>query len=96
MYAISFYDEMMRVDSTVTGKRKVVAVSYLTPSELAKRWNYSITTGTLANWRCQKKGPPFTRFGSHILYPLEKLIEWEALRVTEYQNELGANDNEKR
>ena len=38
-----------------------------TPQQVAA--NYGISTGTLANWRTQKKGPKFFKVGSgKILY----------------------------
>lgn len=74
-------------------KPKDETVKCLTPRELTVRWNHSITTGTLANWRCQKKGPPFVRFGSRVLYPMEKLELWEASQLEIYKEAI--NDNEK-
>lgn len=75
-------------------KPKDDTVKYLTPSELAVRWNHSITTGTLANWRSQKKGPPFVRFGSRVLYPMAKLEVWEAEQLAIYK--AAVNDNDER
>lgn len=60
---------------------------FLNASQLVARWNNAVTTGTLANWRCQGKGPPVQRVGSRVLYPLDKLVEWETKNQT-------ANDNE--
>lgn len=61
---------------------------YLTPAELAKRWNGAVTTGTLANWRSKGTGPAFAKFGSRVRYPLAKVIAWEAVNLH------GANDNQ--
>jgi hypothetical protein len=61
--------------------------TYLKPAELVKRWNNAVTVGTLANWRSKKKGPPFARFGSRVLYRLDLVIAWEA------NNQVAANDN---
>jgi len=33
-------------------------------------------TGTLANWRSTKKGPPYYKAGSSVLYKYEELVEW--------------------
>lgn len=56
---------------------------FLTPNELVDRWAGSIKIGTLANWRSQDKGPPFSKRGAKVVYPLDKLEAYEA-----------ANDNE--
>lgn len=64
------------------------AIRYLTPHQLTLRWNGAVTTGTLANWRSQGKGPGFSKFGSRVRYPLSKVEAWEA------KNLVGANDNE--
>ena len=63
------------------------AAAYLTPAELVKRWSGAVTTGTLANWRNKGKGPAFSKFGSSVRYPLEKVLVYEA------KNLHGANDN---
>ncbi len=49
----------------------------LTADELAKRWRGQIKKGTLANWRSQGKGPRFIKMAGVILYPLEKVKEYE-------------------
>lgn len=54
---------------------------YLTPTEVVERYQGKITVRTLANWRSQGVSPPFTKVGGRILYPLEKLIEWERRRT---------------
>lgn len=59
---------------------------YLSPAQVVARWENAVTTGTLANWRAQKKGPPYRKMGGRVRYPLAKLVEWEA------KNE-HANDN---
>lgn len=50
---------------------------FLTPAEVVQRWGNAVTTGTLANWRSRKAGPPFQKFGSRVRYPADKLVEWE-------------------
>lgn len=62
---------------------------YLSPSELAKRWNGAVTTGTLANWRSKGTGPAFAKFGSRVRYPLAQVVAWEAANL----HLVGANDN---
>ena len=49
---------------------------FLTPTEAADRCR--VGTGTLANWRSQRKGPPFSKRGSKVVYPLDALEAWEA------------------
>ena len=51
------------------------------PAQLAKELHK--TEGTLANWRCQKKGPPFVKIGSSVLYPRDKLEVWLESRLVE-------------
>ena len=37
---------------------------------------------TLANWRSQRKGPPYRKVGRSIFYSLKELLEWrDAHRV---------------
>lgn len=54
---------------------------FLTPHEVAQRYNGQITTRTLANWRSAGISPPFTKIGGRILYDLGELIEWENRRT---------------
>lgn len=65
------------------------AVKMLTPKALAERWDNSHKVGTLANWRAQKKGPPYIKRGAKVLYPLEQLVAWENANP----QFLAANDN---
>lgn len=51
--------------------------TYLTAEEVSERWDFKIVSKTLANWRCNRFGPPFRRFGNKILYPLSTLEAWE-------------------
>lgn len=60
---------------------------FLTPAQLAQRWNNSVSVGTLNNWRSQRKGPDFQKIGQRVLYPLAKVIEWEQA------NAVAVNDN---
>jgi hypothetical protein len=53
-------------------------VEYLTPAELCRRYNNHLSTRTLANWRAGAgSGPAYIKIGGKILYPLDKVIEWE-------------------
>lgn len=54
---------------------------FLTPAELVERYNGTVSTRTLANWRSAGISPPFTKVGGRILYPLRELIEWENKRT---------------
>lgn len=51
---------------------------FLTPQEVSVRWGQRISPRTLANWRSQGMGPPFTKVGGAILYEIDRLAEWEA------------------
>ena len=39
----------------------------LKPKEVEKVYN--IDAGTLANWRCQGRGPVYVKYGRKVLYP---------------------------
>lgn len=58
-----------------------MASNNLTAAEVVARWDNAVTTGTLANWRVQEKGPPFIKFGSRVRYPLASLEKWEANNI---------------
>lgn len=60
---------------------------FLRASELVARWNNAVTVGTLANWRCQGKGPPVQRVGNRVLYPIDKLVIWESKNQTAHDND---------
>lgn len=47
----------------------------LTAVQLAARWG--INAGTLANWRCYKKGPVHVRIGNAIRYRLTDVFAYE-------------------
>lgn len=51
--------------------------SYLTPAQVAARYEGRISVRTLANWRYMGNGPAFSRLGGRVLYPEDKLLEWE-------------------
>lgn len=51
--------------------------AFLTPKELAQRWR--LNHQTLANWRHARKGPPFIRVGTRVLYPFEGITAFERL-----------------
>jgi hypothetical protein len=62
--------------------------NFLSAAEVSQRWGGAVSTGTLANWRTQKKGPPYQKLGSKVRYPIVQLEAWEAA------NMVAANDNE--
>lgn len=56
---------------------------YLTPKEVADRYQGKISERTLANWRSSGVSPPFTKIGGRILYPVKDLLEWERNRTVQ-------------
>lgn len=42
-----------------------------------------VPTGTLANWRYQRRGPAFVRVGRHVRYRAEDVAEWIAQRAVD-------------
>lgn len=62
---------------------------FLTPDQLLDRWGKAVGRGTLANWRAQKKGPPFTKVGARVVYRLVDVEAWEAANTAAG----GSNDN---
>ncbi len=64
---------------------------YLTPAEVSARWGGRVKVRTLANWRSQGSGPPFTKLGGAILYDRAKLTEWEQRATVTATNQYGAN-----
>ena len=61
--------------------------SYLTPLQVAERYEGRISVRTLANWRSLGNGPRFSRFGGRILYGLESLEEWEEKNTVSHTGE---------
>ncbi len=51
-----------------------VSAVYLTPAEVSDR--FRIRPFSLANMRNRGDGPEFVKFGSRVLYPLDKLEEY--------------------
>ena len=46
----------------------------LKPKEVEKFYN--LDAGTLANWRCQGRGPVYVKYGRKVLYPIRALEVW--------------------
>ena len=49
-------------------------------SEIAEM--FSLSTGTLGNWRSQKKGPAFYRARRKVLYSIEEVDRWIKSQMT--------------
>lgn len=66
--------------------------AFLTPHQLAQRWNGVVTTGTLANWRSKGVGPSFTKLRGRVLYPLAAVQDYERqnLHTANDGGEMGA------
>lgn len=62
-------------------------VKYLTPHEVVDRYQKQISTRTLANWRSQGIGPPFSKIGGRILYRLDLVEQWEQKRTVNGTNQ---------
>lgn len=65
------------VDQTDTHGQKNDSELYLTPEEVSLRWRRKVDVETIANWRSQRIGPPYHRFGRAVLYRIDLLEEWE-------------------
>lgn len=63
---------------------------FLTPHDLSARYDGRISVRTLANWRTQGNGPPFTKVGGAILYATDKLVEWENRNTVNSTSQYGA------
>ena len=46
----------------------------ITPKEVSQQFPYS--AGTLANWRHNKKGPPYYKRGVKVLYDAREFERW--------------------
>lgn len=65
---------------------------FLTPKELATRWRMS--SQTLANWRNERRGPPWTKIGTKVLYPIEGIKTYEQQNQWLAQSALPATSAE--
>lgn len=57
----------------------VDAAEWLTTADLAAAWQ--VSPGTLSNWRAQRKGPAFVRFGGLVRYHRDAVDSWLANQV---------------
>jgi hypothetical protein len=55
-------------------ERKHVEKQSMTPKDFSEA--HSISEGTLANWRWQKKGPRYYRVGRKIIYKVADIEAW--------------------
>jgi hypothetical protein len=74
-----------------------MADRYLTAKEVSERLRGLIVVRTLANWRCEGKGPPYRRFGNRIVYPEREFELWAKARqftsTAEYKGAASPPDN---
>src|ERR1035437_1343225 len=61
-----------------------VRENLLSPEELAHTLEVAETT--LADWRSQKKGPPYAKIGRNIWYPRDRVERWIKSQVRETSN----------
>lgn len=54
---------------------------YLSTKLMVERYNGGVSLKTLANWRSNGNGPPYTKIGGCVMYPVDELEEWEARRT---------------
>ena len=59
-----------------------MSVTHLTPEEVTARLRLK-SPRTLEGWRNKREGPPYRKFGTRVLYPLDQLIEWEKAQTVE-------------
>lgn len=50
---------------------------FMTPRELVARYKNRVTERTLANWRSTGQGPRFVKIGGRVMYPINRVAEWE-------------------
>lgn len=55
-------------------------IAYMTPQQVAERYNNAITVRTLANWRSTGQGPDYIKVGGKVMYPVDALRTWESTR----------------
>lgn len=70
---------------------------YLTPEEVTERFRGAISTGTLANWRAIRVGPPFVKIGKAIVYPVADLNQWADQQTVRCRatNRLNVKEHER-
>lgn len=63
----------MLIERKIMNKKSEV---FLTPEQLSVRWNFRPSVNTLANWRCQGKGPKYVNIAG-VKYPLSEVEKYE-------------------
>jgi hypothetical protein len=69
------------------------AAAFLTPKELATRWKLS--PQTLANWRAQGKGPPYSKIVHKVRYPVEGIHAFESINQSWLQTSASQETSAK-
>jgi hypothetical protein len=69
------------------------AAAFLTPKELATRWK--LNPQTLANWRALGKGPPYSKIGTKVLYPVEGIHAFESINQSWLQTSASQETSAK-
>jgi hypothetical protein len=69
------------------------AAAFLTPKELATRWK--LNPQTLANWRALGKGPPYSKIGTKVLYPVEGIHAYESINQSWLQTSASQETSAK-
>tara|TARA_B100000378_G_scaffold186844_1_gene151529 strand:+ start:472 stop:702 length:231 start_codon:yes stop_codon:yes gene_type:complete len=63
------------MSGTATQGEPALQRTYLTPQQLAAMLP-GVTTGRLAMWRYEGKGPKFRKLGRTVLYALDEVEAW--------------------
>jgi predicted DNA-binding transcriptional regulator AlpA len=58
---------------------------WLSRQEVADR--YGLPVKTLAQWASKGTGPRYARMGRHVRYRLSDVVDWEAERIDDRQDE---------
>lgn len=68
------------------------APRFLTAKEVSERYRGRLSVNTLNNWRNLGNGPAFLKIGGKVLYPLEKLVEWEQRNTVKSTSEYRGSE----
>lgn len=60
---------------------------FLTAQEVSDRYHGAISVRTLSNWRNLGSGPAYSKIGGRVLYPSDKLVEWEQRNTVQSTSE---------
>lgn len=70
----------------------IQAPRFLTAKQVSERYNGLLSVNTLNNWRNLGNGPAFLKIGGKVLYPLEKLVEWEQRNTVKSTSEYRGSE----